>query len=220
MCVAADTVCFRFTPPDEVDLLLIERGNDPQKGFWALPGGFVDIDEDLPNAAARELKEETGLEPTVIEQVGAWGRPGRDPRGRTVSVVYLATAQPGSDGIKGGDDANRAEWHPLDRLPSLAFDHTDIASEALKKLRKDIERTHIAFSLLKEEFSSEQLARLIRALGGISPENASARLIAAGNTEIADKTEDKYKMIDHDFLAPLAEPVFVFPMKVFGYTTR
>jgi len=126
MLVAADTVAFRSVRPGDLDVLLVERANEPFRGCWALPGGFVEEDEDLPQAAARELSEETGLAPAVMDQVGAWGTPGRDPRGRVVSAVYLAVARPGQDRAEGGDDAARAAWHPVDGLPHLAFDHAEI----------------------------------------------------------------------------------------------
>jgi 8-oxo-dGTP diphosphatase len=108
-------------------VLLIERGWDPYKGCWALPGGHVDAGETSIAAAARELEEETGISVQVadLHQVGAFDAPGRDPRGRYVSVAYIAIL-PAPVAPTAGDDAAAARWWPLDELPHLAFDHADI----------------------------------------------------------------------------------------------
>ncbi len=103
-------------------ILLIQRKNDPFSGAWALPGGFVDMDEDLTDAALRELKEETGAALKDMVQFGTYGKPGRDPRGRTVSVVYLAYIDEPLE-VSGMDDAAQAKWFALNDLPALAFDH-------------------------------------------------------------------------------------------------
>ncbi len=107
-------------------ILLVRRKHDPFAGCWALPGGFVDEGERLVDAAKRELHEETGLQIDDLEQLHAFGDPGRDPRGWTVSVVHLARVD--ADGLRpvGGDDAAEAAWHALDKLPALAFDHAEI----------------------------------------------------------------------------------------------
>ena len=136
--VAVDVILLR--QGDEPEVLLIQRRNDPFRGRWALPGGFVKIDEDLPDAARRELREETGgeIEPGApLVQLGAFGRPGRDPRGRVISVVYLArVSYPGSDPVA-GDDAARAKWFEVSNLPGLAFDHAEILSQAGRRLEGD-----------------------------------------------------------------------------------
>ena len=117
-------------------VLLIRRGRPPFAGAWALPGGFVDMEETLDAAAARELREETGLEGVALEQLHTFGDLGRDPRGRTVSVVHIGIAGEGVAGaVRGGDDASEADWHPIDSLPPLAFDHDKIL--ALAKLWLD-----------------------------------------------------------------------------------
>ncbi len=107
-------------------VLLIERGHDPYAGAWALPGGFVDAGEDLEQAARRELLEETGLEVGELRQIGAWGAPGRDPRGWVVSVVFRGDVDARALRPAAGDDAAKVAWHPLDQLPRLAFDHAVI----------------------------------------------------------------------------------------------
>lgn len=113
-------------------VLLIERGNDPFKGSWALPGGFVEVGERVHEAAIRELAEETGVALEVeLALLGVYDTPGRDPRGPTVSVAYVhrcATELPAS----GGDDAARALWFALDALPPLAFDHALIVADAIR----------------------------------------------------------------------------------------
>lgn len=114
-------------------ILLIRRGREPFAGGWALPGGFVEIDEDLPDAARRELREETGIRVERLAQIGAFGRPDRDPRGRVVSVAFLA-AVGAADGSppRAADDAAEARWFALDDLPPLAFDHAEIVDAALR----------------------------------------------------------------------------------------
>lgn len=113
-------------------ILLIERGGEPFKGWWALPGGFVDIDEQLEAAAVRELAEETQLDAVCLEQIGAFGGLGRDPRGRTISIVYGALSST-PDKIKAASDARRAKWFDIQQLPErLAFDHEQIIAAAKK----------------------------------------------------------------------------------------
>lgn len=115
-------------------VLLIQRKAEPFAGKWALPGGFVDENERLADAARRELKEETGLEPSELEQLHTFGDPGRDPRGWTVSVVYLTRVRPDELTPVAGDDAAAVSWFPLDDLPSLAFDHAEI----LRRVRSEL----------------------------------------------------------------------------------
>lgn len=116
-----------------IEVLLIKRDREPFKGLWAFPGGFVDKDESLERAAERELAEETGLSSIHFEQIGAFGDPGRDPRGHTVSVVFAAVVDRRIE-AHAADDAADAEWHPALRPPKLAFDHEKILSLALKRI--------------------------------------------------------------------------------------
>ena len=115
-------------------VLLIRRKKDPFAGKWALPGGFVDEKERLADAARRELEEETGAKVSNLEQLYTAGDPGRDPRGWTVSVVFLARAEPRSIRARAADDAAAVKWFPLDDLPELAFDHAMILSRARARL--------------------------------------------------------------------------------------
>lgn len=129
--VTTDAVVFKKID-GEYNILFIKRKNDPDKGKWALPGGFVDEGEDLPDAAARELQEETGLVIKDLEQLGAFGKPGRDPRHHTVSVVYAGFADDDAVAVA-ADDAEEAQWFSVKSLPELAFDHADIVTLALEK---------------------------------------------------------------------------------------
>jgi 8-oxo-dGTP diphosphatase len=130
--VTVDVVALRGDEPG--DVLLIRRGIPPFEGRWALPGGFVNQDEPLEVAARRELAEETGLVagPEQLPQVGTFGDPGRDPRGWTVTTVFLLEVD-AADAVQvaGGDDAAEAAWHPLNALPPLAFDHDRIIATAV-----------------------------------------------------------------------------------------
>ena len=122
------------TGGDERKVLLIERGNEPFKGRWALPGGFLEPDERLEQCARRELAEETGLEvEAVLDLLGVYDDPGRDPRGRIVSAIYIARVA-GEPEVEGGDDAAAARWWPLDDPPALAFDHDRVLSDLRDRL--------------------------------------------------------------------------------------
>ena len=121
--VTAD--CIVITKEAEPKVLLIQRGDEPYKGCWAFPGGFMEIDETTEQCAIRELEEETGLKVDEVHQIGAFSKVDRDPRGRTITVAYLAFVEAPVE-VKGQDDAANAEWFPLSALPVLAFDHADI----------------------------------------------------------------------------------------------
>lgn len=131
--VTAD--CLVVTREAVPRLLLIERGGEPFKGCWAIPGGFMDMDETTDQCAIRELEEETGLRVRDVQLIGVYSKVGRDPRGRTVTAAYLAFVPQPID-VRGQDDAARAEWFPVDALPPLAFDHDDIVRDALSRLGK------------------------------------------------------------------------------------
>ena len=125
--VTAD--CVVMTKEEVPKVLLIQRGADPFKGAWAFPGGFMNMDETTEQCAIRELEEETGLKVTKVHQIGAYSKVDRDPRGRTITVAYLAIIDSPED-VKGQDDAAKAEWFPITDLPKLAFDHYDIMKDA------------------------------------------------------------------------------------------
>ncbi len=143
-----------------LELLLIERRGEPFRGRWALPGGFVEIDEPLAAAARRELAEETGLEDVFLEQLYTFGDPDRDPRGRVVSVAYYALVDRERSRPRAASDATAAAWHPLADLPELAFDHRRIVDVAHERLRGKVRYAPIGFELLPERFTLTQLQRL------------------------------------------------------------
>jgi len=128
--VTAD--CVVMTNDTLPKVLLIQRGAHPFKGAWSFPGGFMNMDETTGQCAIRELEEETGLVISMIQQIGAYSKVDRDPRGRTITVAYLAIVdEPVS--VTGQDDAAKAEWWPINSLPPLAFDHEEIMRDAIKK---------------------------------------------------------------------------------------
>ena len=129
--VTAD--CVVITKEAEPKVLLIQRGIEPFKGCWAFPGGFMNMDETTEQCAIRELEEETGLVVSDLQQIGAYSKVDRDPRGRTVTVAYLVRIDAPVP-VTGQDDAAKAEWFPLSSLPPLAFDHEDIMKDVITLL--------------------------------------------------------------------------------------
>ncbi|MDZ7605143.1 MAG: NUDIX hydrolase [Cyclobacteriaceae bacterium] len=125
---AVTTDCIIIRGKDPMEVLLIERKHDPFMGSWALPGGFVDMDEDLEHGAIRELHEETNLTGVALQQFRTYGKPGRDPRGRTVSVVYYGFHDNHQKAMA-GDDAAKVRWFDVNSLPPLAFDHAEILDD-------------------------------------------------------------------------------------------
>lgn len=154
-----------------LQVLLIERKFDPFKGAWAIPGGFVQMDEDLTEGALRELEEETGLSGIPIRQLGAYGEPGRDPRGRVITIAFIALV-PSADLIaKGGSDAQDARWFPVDELPPLAFDHARILADGRAQLAKDVtdsihDSALVAFDFLPPKFTLSQAQEVFETLRG------------------------------------------------------
>ena len=126
---------------EHLQLLLIKRKDDPFKGMWAFPGGFVNYNEDPESAAIRELHEETGMTITAMKQLHTFGKPGRDPRGHTVSVVHYAFANAKDHPVTGGDDAEEAKWTNVKDIGDLAFDHKEILEFALQILEGDLSPT-------------------------------------------------------------------------------
>lgn len=168
--VTTDCVIFGFDGT-RLNVLLIERGNDPYKGCWAFPGGFLNMDESALEGAKRELYEETGLRDAYIHQFHAFSAPDRDPRERVISIAYFALVRLAD--VKAGDDAAKAQWFPLDEIPPLAFDHDKMLREALKALRRLIHFEPIGVELLPENFTKTQLQSLYEAILGKSGMNDS-----------------------------------------------
>jgi 8-oxo-dGTP diphosphatase len=131
--VTVDIVLFRRVG-EKSEVLLIQRKHDPFKGFWCFPGGFVDRDEALDDAATRELEEETGLSGIDLTQLGAFGEPGRDPRGHTISIAFIGRCDASTPDPVGSDDAADARWWDVSALPELGFDHDKMLREATRRM--------------------------------------------------------------------------------------
>lgn len=162
--VTTDCVIFGFDG-SELQVLLIERGIEPFKGKLAFPGGFLNMDESAQEGALRELKEETGLENAYIEQFNTYSDPGRDPRERVITIAHYALVR--IQEVKGGDDAAKAQWFPIDEVPQLAFDHDKILRDAMRKLRERIHFEPIGFELLPEKFTMRDLQILYESILGV-----------------------------------------------------
>jgi 8-oxo-dGTP diphosphatase len=172
--VAVDLVIFTLLN-DRLQLLLVERGVEPYRGAWALPGGFVRIEEDLSEAAQRELREETGIGEAYLEQVGAFGQPKRDPRERVVSVGYFAIISADKVALKAGSDASAVAWHACAELPPVAFDHAHIIAAAKSKLAEKINRTTLALEFLPPEFTLTELQQVFETVRGESIDKRNFR---------------------------------------------
>lgn len=157
--VTVDVIIFTVSE-GELKVLLVKRDLEPFKGKWAIPGGFVRIEESLHEAAKRELEEETGVKDVYLEQLYTFGDPKRDPRGRVITVSYLALIHSDKIKLKAATDVSEAKWFPVKDVPFLAFDHKKILSYALKRLKWKFEYTTVAFSLLQKRFSIGEVQRL------------------------------------------------------------
>jgi 8-oxo-dGTP diphosphatase len=172
--LTVDCVVFGFTAEEQLKVLLIQRGLPPFEGQWALPGGFVQMDEPLEAAARRELVEETGVENLFLEQLYTFGAVNRDPRDRVVSVAYYALISLQSHPTRAATDARAVNWFPIlaakdnpfAQLPALAFDHRNILAAALQRLQSKIRYEPIGFELLPPKFTLTQLQELYEAILG------------------------------------------------------
>ena len=154
--VTVDIVIFTIQD-DDLKVLLVKRNIEPFKGKWAIPGGFVRIDESLEEAAIRELQEETGVSNVYLEQLYTFGNPKRDPRGRVITVAYMALVNSENINLKASTDASEAQWFSTKKIPDLAFDHKNILNYSLKRLKWKFEYTTVAFSMLPKKFTISQL---------------------------------------------------------------
>ena len=159
--VTTDCVIFGYDGK-ELKVLLIERGIEPFKGCWAFPGGFLNMDEDALAGARRELKEETGLENAFIEQFHTFSEPGRDPRGRVITIAHYALVK--IQEVEGGDDAAQARWFPIGEVPPLALDHDRILRMAMSRLKERIHFEPVGFELLPDVFTMPQLQNLYESI--------------------------------------------------------
>lgn len=163
--LTTDCVVFGFDG-NRLSVLLIKRGLEPYKDYWALPGGFMRMDETVEQCAVRELKEETSVSDIYVEQLQAFSGVDRDPRERVVTVAFLAFVKQEDYHVVGGDDAAQAQWFPVAETPELAFDHQTILSVALDKLRWKIAYEPLAFRLLNSEFTMTQVQTIYEAVLG------------------------------------------------------
>jgi len=164
MQVTVDIVIFTIQK-GVLKVLLVKRRIAPFIGQFAIPGGFVLEDEDLEQAALRELKEETGVADVYLEQLYSFGDPKRDPRGRVVTIAYFALISADRK-LEAGTDAAEAAWYPVDKLPALAFDHSAILNYALERLRNKLEYTTVGFQLLPAKFTLTELQEVYEAILG------------------------------------------------------
>ena len=166
------------------------RGGEPFKNCWALPGGFVEIDESLEKAAARELKEEVGVTKVYLEQLYTFGDPKRDPRGRVISVSYFALVDAESQRIRAASDAAEAEWHSVFNPPKLAFDHKKILDYAVWRLRNKIEWTTVGYELLPKKFTLSELQRVYEIIlqKPVDKRNFRKKILAQGQIRELNET--------------------------------
>lgn len=190
--VTVDIVVFGYGGKGKLRVLLIQRGGEPYSGQWALPGGFVDMEEDLVSSALRELEEETGVRDLFVEQLFTFGAPDRDPRGRVISVAYYALVNLQNHPPTAASDAAAAEWFSLDELPELAFDHARIVEMAAERLRNKVRYQPIGFELLPETFTLAELQSLYETILDVeelNKRNFRTRIKDMGILEEAGKQE-------------------------------
>lgn len=155
--VTVDVVILTLRQED-LQVLLVRRRRAPYAGYWAIPGGFVNMDESLESAALRELEEETGVRDVYIEQLYTFGNPERDPRTRVITVAYFALVPVAAlPPLRAGDDAADAKWWSMYDLPTMAFDHAEILDYALTRVRYKLEYSAVGFELLPETFTLSEL---------------------------------------------------------------
>lgn len=192
--VTTDSVIFGFDGT-KLKVLLIERGQEPHKGKWAFPGGFVCMDESCEEGALRELQEETNMSCSYMEQFRTYSNPNRDPRERIITVAYLALVK--TQEVQAGDDASKAQWFDINEVPQLAFDHDVILRDALKHLRERIHFQPIGFELLPEKFTMRQLQNLYESILDVH----------------FDRGNFSKKMLHFNILTPLDETVRPTPKR-------
>jgi ADP-ribose pyrophosphatase YjhB (NUDIX family) len=188
LAVTTDIVVFTLQDAT-LRVLLVRRGNEPFKGAWALPGGFVRPDEDLEACARRELLEETGVSGYYLEQLYTFGSVDRDPRERVVTVAYYALIPNDKVVLKASADADAAAWFPVNRLPPLAFDHKSILTMARERLSAKLDYSTIAFQFLPTTFTLTDLQAVYEIIRGetIDKRNFRKAILALGKLEATRK---------------------------------
>lgn len=195
--VTVDAVVFGFDG-EKLNVLLIERGGEPYKGAWALPGGFIiQTDKSAQDAVYRELHEETNVDDIFLEELETFSDEGRDPRERVITIAYFALVVKDKYIIKGGDDAREAKWFPIDKLPELAFDHNKIIDVALERLRQRIHFEPVGFHLLDKEFTMPQLHSIYLAI--LNP--------PADDKKLRDRRNFPKKMLKLGYIRPTGKKV-------------
>lgn len=187
--MTADCIIYGFDG-DALKVLLVERGIEPYKGMWALPGGFMKIDETIEEAARRELMEETGLKDIFMTQFRTFSKVDRDPRERVVTVAFIALVRPADYQLVAGDDASNAMWFDVDALPPMAFDHIDILTQAREYIAEVLRVKPIAFELLNKVFSLGELQRVYEVINRKSYDrrNFQRKILQTGNlVEVSDR---------------------------------
>jgi 8-oxo-dGTP diphosphatase len=187
--VTADLVILSLMEK-ELGLMLVKRLHAPFRDCWALPGGFVDYNEDIEAAAYRELKEETSLDSAYLEQLYTFGGVKRDPRKRIITVAYFALVDYKKVTVKAGSDAKEVKWFKLSELPALAFDHGLIIEKAIERIRNKISYTPIGFELIPETFTIPELRKVFESILArkINPTNFRTKLL---KLKILKKTKEK-----------------------------
>jgi 8-oxo-dGTP diphosphatase len=188
--VTTDVVLFTIRD-EKLQLLLIRRGNPPFQGQWALPGGFVGLDEDIARCAQRELEEETGISDVYLEQLYTFGKPGRDPRERVISVAYYGLIPSDSIVLRPDTDAAEAAWFAFDELPALAFDHREIADKAYERLVAKLEYSTIAFQFLPAEFTLSELQDVYETIRSERLDKRNFRKWILGRNLIAETGDER-----------------------------
>ena len=218
--ITVDTLAFAIAQGN-LEVLLIKRKYEPFKSYWALPGGFVlDSDFSLEDAATRELYEETNVSNVYLEQLYTFGDRQRDPRGRVVTVSYLALLRQEGLELRASTDASGVAWWPVNELPSLAFDHEKIVTYGYQRLKYKIEYTPAAFKLLPQKFTLRDLQTVYEAILGKPVDNRNFRkkFLSSGVLQELDETSQEgsyrparlYQFSEQDFEKLPDRPVFVF----------
>jgi 8-oxo-dGTP diphosphatase len=188
--VTVDMVIFTIRD-QQLKLLLVRRAGEPYRGKWALPGGFVQMEEGLDEAARRELEEETGVTGVYLEQLYTFGRPDRDPRERVITVAYYALVPSDKLQLRAATDAEAVGWFSMDELPSLAFDHAEIVNMAHQRLVAKLDYSTIAFAFMPEKFTLSELQEVYEIILQQEMDKRNFRKWVLALEQIEETTEER-----------------------------